>query len=109
MLDRYADTVVVMAITLGYATGHPGALPWLGGLAASTGFLLASYSTKEFALTHGVPYPNIVLNRLKRRDLRLLVICCGGVVGYPYHAMVLMGLFTHALVVGILVTGGDCS
>jgi hypothetical protein len=66
---------------------------------------LASYSTKEFTLTHGVPYPNNVLNRLKRRDLRLLVICCGGMVGYPYHAMVVMGLFTHALVVGILVNG----
>ena len=105
MLDRYADTAVVMAITLGYGAGHPGALPWLGGLAASTGFLLASYSTKEFALTHGVPYPNNVLNRLKRRDLRLLVMCCGGVVGYPYHAMVVMGLVTHALVVGILVNG----
>ena len=105
MLDRYADTAVVIAITLGYGAGHPGALPWLGGLAASTGFLLASYSTKEFALTHGVPYPNNVLNRLKRRDLRLLVMCCGGVMGYPYHAMVLMGLLTHALVVGILVNG----
>ena len=105
MLDRYADTAVVIAITLGYGAGHPGALPWLGGLAASTGFLLASYSTKEFALTHGVPYPNNVLNRLKRRDLRLLVMCCGGVMGYPYHAMVFMGLLTHALVVGILVNG----
>ena len=37
---------VVVALTLGYAAGHSGALPWLGGFAASTGFLLASYSTK---------------------------------------------------------------
>ena len=105
MLDRYADTAIVMAITLGYAAGHPGVLPWLGGLAASTGFLLASYSTKEFALTHGVPYPDNVLNRLKRRDLRLLVMCCGGLAGYPFYAMVVMGLLTHGLIVGILVNG----
>ena len=105
MLDRYADTAVVMAITLGYATGHPGVLPWLGGLAASSGFLLASYSTKEFVLTHGAPYPDDVLNRLKRRDLRLLVIVCGGLVGYPYYAMVVMGLLTHGAVVGVLVNG----
>ncbi len=105
MLDRYADTAIVMAITVGYAAGHPGVLPWLGGLAASAGFLLASYSTKEFALTHGVPYPDNVLNRLKRRDLRLLVMCCGGLAGYPFYAMVVMSLLTHGLIVGILVHG----
>ena len=105
MLDRYADTAIVMAITLGYTAGHPGVLPWLGGLAASTGFLLASYATKEFALTHGVPYPDNVLNRLKRRDLRLLVMCCGGLAGYPFYAMLVMGLLTHGLIVGILVNG----
>jgi len=66
---------------------------------------LASYSTKEFALTHGVPYPDNVLNRLKRRDLRLLVMCCGGLAGYPFYAMVVMSLLTHGLIVGILING----
>ena len=72
---------VVVGITVGYAAGHPGVLPWLGGMAAITGFLLASYTTKEYALSHGAPYPNDWLNRVKRRDLRLFVIACGGLVG----------------------------
>ena len=63
MLDRYADAAVVVGITVGYAAGHPGVLPWLGGMAAITGFLLASYTTKEYALSHGAPYPNDWLNR----------------------------------------------
>ena len=105
MLDRYADTAVVVAVTLAYAEGHPGALPWLGGLAASTGFLLASYSTKEFALTHGGPYPDDMPARLKRRDLRMFVLFCGGLVGYPYYAMVVMGLVTHGVIVSILING----
>ena len=83
MLDRYADAAVVVGITLGYAAGHASVLPLLGGMAASTGFLLASYATKEYALSHGAPYPNDWLNRLKRRDLRLLVIACGGLSGIP--------------------------
>ena len=66
MLDRYADAAVVVGITVGYAAGHPGVLPWLGGMAAITGFLLASYATKEYALSHGAPYPNDWLNRVKR-------------------------------------------
>ena len=106
MLDRYADAAVVVGITLGYAAGHAGVLPWLGGMAASTGFLLASYATKEYALSHGAPYPNDWLNRLKRRDLRLFVIACGGLIGYPYHAMVAMGALSHLAIGGILARGG---
>ena len=106
MLDRYADAAVVIGITLGYAAGHAGVLPWLGGMAASTGFLLASYVTKEYALSHAAPYPNDWLNRLKRRDLRLFVIACGGLIGYPYHAMVAMGALSHLVIGGILARGG---
>ena len=105
MLDRYADAAVVVGITVGYAAGHPGVLPWLGGMAAITGFLLASYTTKEYALSHGAPYPNDWLNRVKRRDLRLFVIACGGLVGYPYYAMVAMGALSHLVIGGILATG----
>ncbi|MEE8129016.1 MAG: NTP transferase domain-containing protein [Vicinamibacterales bacterium] len=105
MLDRYADAAVVVGITLGYAAGHAGVLPWLGGMAASTGFLLASYTTKEYALSHGTAYPNDWLNRLKRRDLRLFVIACGGLIGYPYYAMVAMGALSHLVIMGILATG----
>ena len=105
MLDRYADAAVVVGITVGYAAGHPGVLPWLGGMATITGFLLASYTTKEYALSHGAPYPNDWLNRVKRRDLRLFVIACGGLVGYPYYAMVAMGALSHLVIGGILATG----
>ena len=105
MLDRYADSAVVAALTLGYAAGHLGALPWLGGFAAITGFLLASYSTKEFVLRHGTAYPNDWLARLKHRDLRVFVIFCGGLIGYPFHAMVAVGFLTHVLILGILFKG----
>ena len=74
-------------------------------MAAITGFLLASYTTKEYALSHGAPYPNDWLNRVKRRDLRLFVIACGGLVGSPYYAMVAMGALSHLVIGGILATG----
>ena len=105
MLDRYADAAVVVGITFGYATGHPGVVPWIGGMVAITGFLLASYTTKEYALSHGAPYPNNWLNRVKRRDLRLFVIACGGLIGYPYYAMVAMGVLSHLVIMSILATG----
>ncbi len=105
MLDRYADSAMVVALTLGYTAGHSGVLPWVGGFTAITGFLLASYSTKEFALRHGAAYPNDWLARLKHRDLRIFVIFCGGLLGYPFHAMVAVGFLTHALILGIMFKG----
>jgi CDP-L-myo-inositol myo-inositolphosphotransferase len=105
ILDRYADLGVTLAITLSFARTHADPLVWLGGMLALAGFILASYTTKEYAIRHDRPYPNDVLNRLKRRDLRLLGICAGAVAGYPYAAMLALGLLSHACVFGILIRG----
>jgi CDP-L-myo-inositol myo-inositolphosphotransferase len=103
--DRYGDLAVAVAITLAHARSHPSPLVWLGGMMALAGFVLASYTTKEYGIRHGYPYPDDILNRLKRRDLRLLVICVAAVVGYPYAGVLAVGLLSHACVFGILVRG----
>ena len=105
ILDRYADSLVTLAVTLAYARFHSGPLPWVGGMVALAGFILASYTTKEYAIRHERSYPNDVLNRLKRRDLRLLGICVGAVVGHPFAAVLALGLLSHVCVFGILIRG----
>ena len=111
MLDRYADLAVVMAITFSYSSsyaghpGHPGALAWMGGFLSLSGFFMASYVTKEYALRHGKPYPPDFLNRIKRRDLRLLGISVGAVFGVAFQAMVALGVLSHLCVAGILARG----
>lgn len=105
VLDRYGDLAIAVAITLAHSRLHPGSLTWIGGLVAASGFILASYVTKEFAIRHGYPYPNDTLNRLKRRDLRIFGIFIGAVMGHPYVALVSLGLFSHVLIAGILVKG----
>ncbi len=75
------------------------------GFLAAFGFILASYVTKEFAIRHGRSYPNDAWNRLKRRDLRLLLICLGALIGRPFEALALAGLLSHVCVVGILIKG----
>ncbi len=105
ILDRYADLGVALAITFAYSVAHPGPLPAIVGTVAAFGFILASYVTKEFAIRHERPYPNDILNRLKRRDLRLLLICLGALAGRPFEALVLAGALSHACVIGILIKG----
>ena len=105
LLDRYADVAVALGVTYAFAAAHPGPLVWILGFLTACGFILASYVTKEFAIRHERPYPNDILNRLKRRDLRLLLICLGAAVGRPFEGLVLAGAASHACVIGILFKG----
>ncbi len=81
---------------------RPGPLPWIIGFLAAFGFILASYVTKEFGIRTGEPYPNDVLNRLKRRDLSVFVICLGAVVARPFGALTIAAALAHLCVIGVL-------
>ena len=105
VLDRYADMAVALAVTYAFAAAHAGPLPWIVGFLAAFGFILASYVTKEYALRHDHSYPNDVLNRLKRRDLRILLVCLGAVVDRPFEALALAGGLSHVCVIGVLLKG----
>lgn len=104
VLDRYTDTLIVVGITYGYWLGHPGILPWLGGIVAMTGFVLASYTKKEFALRYSRALPTGVDEQLNKRDMRLFVIFLGGVVNQPFWAMVSVGLASHIITAWIFAT-----
>ncbi len=105
LLDRYADMAVALAVTFAYAAAHPGPVPWIIGFLAVFGFILASYVTKEFGIRTGESYPNNVLNRLKRRDLRVFIMCLGAVVARPFEALTIAGALTHLCVIGVLIEG----
>ncbi len=105
VLDRYADVAIALGVTYAFAAAHPGPLAWILGFLTAFGFILASYVAKEFAIRHKRPYPNDILSRLKCRDLRLLLICLGAVVGRPFEARVLAGAVTPACVIGVLIKG----
>ncbi len=83
----------------------PGSLPWITGMVAATGFILVSYVTKEFALRHRTDYPHDFLDRVKHRDLRMLSLAAGAVIGFAFEALMLVGVLSHAVVAGIMVRG----
>ncbi len=105
MLDRYADLAITFAIVAAYARHSPGSLPWITGMVAATGFVLVSYVTKEFALRHRSEFSHDFLNRIKHRDLRLLIISVGAVAGLAFQALLVVGVLSHAVVAGIMVLG----
>ncbi len=95
LLDRYGDAAVATGVTIGFWRGHPTPWVWLGGMAALTGFLLTSYTKKEYALRYRERIPTGIWARLIKRDLRLFGLFLGAVLGYPYFALLFLGLLSH--------------
>jgi CDP-L-myo-inositol myo-inositolphosphotransferase len=109
VLDRYSDVSIGLAVTFAASQLHDPIWIWPAGFAATVSFLMASYVTKEFQLRFHRPYPNNLINKLKRRDLRIFVIAVGAVIGQPLVALLLIGALTHIAVLHILVSGRHCS
>lgn len=105
VLDRYSDMAIGLAVTFAASQLRDAVWVWPAGFAATASFLMASYVTKEFQIRFRRPYPNSLVNRLKHRDLRLLVIAVGAVMGHPLVALLAIGSLTHLAVFQILVSG----
>ncbi len=105
VFDRYADAALAIAVTLSAARAEPACWIWVAGCASAVGFLMTSYVTKEYQIRFGKPYPNTFVARLKRRDLRILIVAIGAVTGRPFEALLVAGLLSNLSVLWILVVG----
>ena len=105
VLDRYSDLAIGLAVTFAASQLHDAVWVWPAGFAATASFLMASYVTKEFQIQFHRPYPEFLVNKLKRRDLRILVVAVGAVIGQPLVALLVIGALTHLAVFQILVSG----
>ncbi len=105
VLDRYSDLAVGLAVTFAASQLLDKVWVWPAGFAATAAFLMASYVTKEFQIRFQRPYPNNLVNKLKRRDLRIFAIAVGAVLGHPFAALLAIGSLTHLAVFQVLVSG----
>lgn len=105
ILDRYADTAIVAGVSFGYWLAHPYATVWLGAIFALTGFIMASYTKKEFVIRYQSKLPSGLFGKLIKRDLRIFAIMLGAIVNLPYEIMLLVGLLSHVGIGWIIVKG----
>jgi len=105
VLDRYSDLAIGLAVAFSASQLHDAIWVWPASFAATASFLMASYVTKEFQIRFQRPYPNTLVSKLKRRDLRILAIAVGAVLGHPFVALLAIGALTHLAVFQVLVSG----
>ena len=102
ILDRYADGLIALGIIYGRWSASGQWEIWLGGAISLLGFLLVSYTKKEFVLRFGRRLPFDFWDRVSKRDLRLFGTFLGGVFGLAFEAMLLLGLISHGTIIRYL-------
>lgn len=99
LLDRYGDAAIAIGVTIGYWQERPSEWVWIGGILALLGFILASYTKKEYALHYRAPFRSGLMAKLIKRDFRLFGIFVGAVIGHPYLALLALGALSHVGIV----------
>jgi len=97
VLDRYADAVIVLGMTLWSLAHETYPSVWLVGFAAAVGTLTVSYSRARISPEHR-PFFDRGLASIASRDIRLFLIMFGGITGQVYFCLLLIAILTNGLV-----------
>ncbi|MEE8419422.1 MAG: CDP-alcohol phosphatidyltransferase family protein [Dehalococcoidales bacterium] len=97
VLDRYADVLILLGLTIWSVSNesYPGI--WLVGLLAATGSISISYTRARI----GPEYKNLFdrgFQSLASRDVRLLLVMLGAVAGQAYFCLFVIAVLTNLLV-----------
>ena len=102
ILDRYADVFIGIGISYGYCSLHHHWAIWPVAVLAVTGFILPSYTKKEFILRYQIKSPNGFFSKLIKRDVRLFALMLASLFNCPFEMMIFIGVVSHVGVVWMI-------
>jgi len=97
VLDRYADILILLGLTL-WSLSHetyPGI--WLVAFLAIAGTICVSYTRARIDPEHRHMFAN-GLKSLASRDIRLFLIMLGGLTGQAYFCLIALAVLTNLVV-----------
>jgi len=97
VLDRYADALIVLGMTLWSLSyeGYPQV--WLVGFLAIVGTLSVSYTRARIDPEHRLIFDR-GLPSIASRDIRLFLIMLGGISGQVYFCLLAIAILTNLVV-----------
>ena len=97
VLDRYADAIILLGLTVWAAGDGQSTLVWTVGFWAMAGSLVVSYTR---ARAQGVPERifDSGIASFASRDVRLLLIMIGGIAGQGLATLAVIAVLTHGVV-----------
>ncbi len=102
VLDRYADILIVLGLTLWSLSHETYSGIWLAGLLAITGIICISYTRARISPDHRHLFDK-GLKSLASRDIRLFLIMLGAVIGQAYFCLIIIAALTNMIVVYRLI------
>jgi len=97
VLDRYADILIVLGLTLWSLSHETYSGIWLVGLLAITGTICISYTRARISPNHRHLFDK-GFKSLASRDIRLFLIMLGAVIGQAYFCLILIAILTNVVV-----------
>ena len=97
VLDRYADILIVLGLTLWSLAHETYSGIWLAGFLAITGIICISYTRARISPNHRHLFDK-GLKSLASRDIRLFLIMLGAVIGQAYFCLIVIAVLTNVVV-----------
>ncbi len=97
VLDRYADILIVLGLTLWSLSHETYSGIWLAGLLAITGIICISYTRARISPNHRHLFDK-GFKSLASRDIRLFLIMLGAVIGQAYFCLIVIAVLTNLVV-----------
>jgi len=97
VLDRYADILIVLGLTLWSLSHETYSGIWLAGLLAITGIICVSYTRARINPNHRHLFDS-GFKSLASRDIRLFLIMIGAIVGQAYLCLIVIAVLTNMVV-----------
>ncbi len=97
VLDRYADILIVLGLTLWSLSHEAYSGIWLAGFLAITGIICVSYTRARINPNHRHLFDK-GFNSLASRDIRLFLIMLGAVIGQAYFCLIVIAVLTNLVV-----------
>ena len=102
ILDRYADILIMLGLTIWSASNEVYPYIWLVGLLAITGTIGVSYSRARVSAELRQHFDRGYLS-LASRDIRLFLVMIGAVIGQGYFCLIVIGTLTHLIIISRLI------
>ena len=97
VLDRYADILIVLGLTLWSLSHETYSGIWLAGMLAITGIICISYTRARISPNHRHLFDK-GFKSLASRDIRLVLIMLGAVIGQAYFCLIVIAVLTNVVV-----------
>ncbi len=102
ILDRYADILILLGLTMWSASNEVYPYVWLVGFLSVTGTIGVSYSRACISAEFRHHFDRGFLS-LASRDIRLFIFMIGAIIGQGYFCLIVIATLTHLMIISRLI------